>query len=138
MPSQVGGVEAHRPTSQSPSTHPSSDSSNPENHPISPVLQHSAPSPSQIQSPTMPSTQPPSLTPPAQPQPSQLRRSARVRADPAVWRQNWFKANYKPSSTVQPLPAIQPSPDHAPDDSAQPLLVVLSHLCTWCLVAMVT
>ena len=66
------------------------------------------------------STQPPTPTHPAQPQPSQLRCSARVRADPAVWRQNWFKANYKPSSGVQPQPTIQPSPDHAPDDSAQP------------------
>ena len=37
----------------------------------------------------------PSASPEPQPQP-QLRRSERIRTEPADWRQNWFKPNYKP------------------------------------------
>ena len=120
LPSQVGGVEPLRTTLPSSSSSSPSNASSDENHSIPQILPYPAPSTSQNLLPTLPSTQPPTPTPPAQPQPSQLRRSTRVRADPAVWRQNWFKATYKPSSAVHPQPTIQPSPDHAPDDSAQP------------------
>ena len=41
----------------------------------------------------------------------QLRRSTRVRTDPAVWRSNWFKADYRSAAQQQNAAVPAPPPD---------------------------
>ena len=93
--------------------------------PAQPPLQEQSPAPSEASS-IDPGHPPPLPDPPAPP----LRRSNRVRTDPNVWKNNWFKVDYEPAARQQqqaqprldeyrnPAPAIQLSDsDSASDDS---------------------
>lgn len=113
MHHQVGDDVGGDDTSSSSSSSSNSSSSH-SGH--SPLLQ--APSPARDHSPSMSTrsdTPPDAPAPPLLPQQPSVRRSGRAKVPASQWKQNWFKANYKPS---QLRVAPQPPPAHQYRDPA--------------------
>jgi len=108
VPQQVGGLPGSGSDTSVPQVDnaPSGGDSD-EDQPPPPLLARPARSNRRVVSPAPSSTvsnAPDPLPPlPQPPQPLQppIRRSGRIRTDPEVWRNNWFKSDYRPAARLQ-------------------------------------
>src|SRR6202012_1370137 len=108
VPQQVGGLPGSGSDTSAPKVDnaPSVGDSD-EDQPPPPLLGRPARSNRRVVSPAPSSTvsnTPDPLPPlPQPPQPLQppIRRSGRIRTDPEVWRNNWFKSDYRPAARLQ-------------------------------------